>query len=95
MINEETVDKLAHLARLEFKGEDRLNIQNDLQRILGFCEKLNELDTQGVEPLIYMTNETNRLRADEVKDQLTRDQALLNAPSKDSDYFKVPKFVEK
>lgn len=94
-ITDETIDKLAHLARLEFSGEEKQNIKADLDRILGFCEKLQELPTDGVEPLIYMSDETNCLREDNVGEMLSQADALKNAPSHDSDYFKVPKFIEK
>ena len=94
-INSDTVDKLATLSRLEFNGKEKEEILGDLNRMLDFVGKLNELDTKGVEPLIYMTDEKNILRADEVKTDITQKQALSNAPKKDSDYFKVPKVVEK
>ena len=94
-INPETVDKLATLSRLEFDGSEKEEIVNDLNRMLQFVGKLNEVDTTGVNPLIYMNDETNVLRADEVKKEITQQQALKNAPQKDSDYFKVPKVVEK
>ena len=94
-ITEETVDKLANLARLEFKGKEKEEIINDLNRMLDFVGKLNELDTSNVEPLIYMNDETNVLREDEVKQTISQKEALSNAPKKDSDYFKVPKVVEK
>ena len=94
-INSETVDKLATLSRLEFDGSEKQEILSDLNRMLDFVGKLNELDTTGVEPLIYMNDEKNVLRADEVKQNITQQQALSNAPKKDSDYFKVPKVVEK
>jgi aspartyl-tRNA(Asn)/glutamyl-tRNA(Gln) amidotransferase subunit C len=94
-ITEETVDKLAHLSRLEFSGKEKEDIIHDLNRMLEFVSKLNELDTSQVEPLIYMNEDTNVLREDEVKQTLTQKEALLNAPQKDSDYFKVPKVVEK
>jgi len=94
-IDNKTVDHLAHLARLEFENEAKEAIINDLNRILSFVEKLNEVNTDQVEPLIYMTEETNNLREDEVSQTITHAQALKNAPKKDSDYFRVPKFVEK
>jgi aspartyl-tRNA(Asn)/glutamyl-tRNA(Gln) amidotransferase subunit C len=94
-IDNKTVDHLAHLARLEFENESKVAIINDLNRILSFVEKLNEIDTNDVEPLIYMTEETNILRTDEVSQTITHAEALKNAPKKDSDYFRVPKFVEK
>ncbi len=94
-ISEETVNKLANLARLEFNGKEKEEIINDLNRMLEFVSKLNELDTTNVEPLIYMNDEVNVLREDEVKQTISQKEALSNAPKKDSDYIKVPKVVEK
>lgn len=93
-ITDKTVDEIAHLARLQFEGEEREAIKKDLNRILDFMEVLNEVDTSNVEPLIYMTDETNVMREDEVKTTITQAQALKNAPDKDSDYFKVPKVLK-
>ena len=89
------VDHLAHLARLEFENDSKTEIISDLNKILSFVEKLNELDTENVEPLIYMTDENNVMREDEVILTITQQEALKNAPQKDSDYFKVPKVIEK
>lgn len=94
-IDESTVDKIAHLARLEFDGEAKTNIIKDMNNMLAFVEKLNELDTNHVEPLIYMSDEVNVLREDEVIHDITQAQALKNAPQHDSDYFKAPKVIEK
>jgi aspartyl-tRNA(Asn)/glutamyl-tRNA(Gln) amidotransferase subunit C len=93
-IDIKTVDEVAHLARLEFSEEGKVEILNDMNRMLAFVDKLNEMDTNGIEPLIYMTDEVNVLREDESKDTLTQKQALINAPKKDSDYFKVPKVID-
>ena len=93
-IDIKTVDEIAHLARLEFKDEAKAEILNDMNRMLAWVDKLNELDTDKVEPLIYMSEERNVLREDEVKETLTQKQALQNAPKKDSDYFKVPKVID-
>lgn len=93
-IDIKTVDEVAHLARLEFSNESKTQILNDMNRMLGFIDKLNELDTSNIEPLIYMTDEKNILRNDEPKITLTHKDALKNAPRKDSDYFKVPKVIE-
>lgn len=92
-IDIKTVDEVAHLARLEFNDEAKAEIANDMNRMLAFVDKLNELDTDGVEPLIYMTDEKNILREDIAFDTLTQKEALKNAPRKDSDYFKVPKVI--
>lgn len=94
-ITEETVDHIAHLARLEFEGEKKETIKEDLERILQFIDKLKQLETNNVEPLVYMTNEVNRLREDETKVTLSQEEVLKNAPKKDSDYFRIPKVLEK
>lgn len=94
-ISNELIDKLADLAKLEFNGEEKEHIKNDLSRILMFIEKLNEIDTTGVEPLIFMSEAVNVLREDEVIQTISKEEALKNAPKKDSDYFRVPKFLDK
>lgn len=93
-IDIKTVDEIAHLARLEFKDEAKGEIVNDMNRMLNFIEKLNELDTEHVEPLIYLTNEQNVLREDIPSVTLTQKEALKNAPQKDTDYFKAPKVID-
>jgi aspartyl-tRNA(Asn)/glutamyl-tRNA(Gln) amidotransferase subunit C len=93
--NDELVDKLAELARLEFNKEEKEEIKKDLTNILQFVEKLNELDLSGVEPLVYITEEKNELRPDVVKPTITKQEALKNVPLKDSDYIKVPKVLKK
>lgn len=94
-IDKNTVDKIAHLARLEFSGEEKDEMLNSMNKMLHFVEKLNEVNTDAVDPLIYLTQEYNISREDLVKDTVSHKDALLNAPKKDSDYFKVPKVVEK
>jgi aspartyl-tRNA(Asn)/glutamyl-tRNA(Gln) amidotransferase subunit C len=94
-INDETVDKLAYLARLEFSAEDKQDIKQDLSKIITWIDKLNELDTENVEPLIYMSNEVNVFRNDVVDNSISHQEALLNAPKKDSDYYRVPKVLDK
>ncbi|MFN5371885.1 MAG: Asp-tRNA(Asn)/Glu-tRNA(Gln) amidotransferase subunit GatC [Bacteroidia bacterium] len=93
-VNEQLIGHLSHLARLQFDTQAGLEMVNDLNRILGFVEKLEEVDTSGVEPLIYMTGETNILREDEVMQSITQDEALKNAPKKDSVFFRVPRFID-
>jgi aspartyl-tRNA(Asn)/glutamyl-tRNA(Gln) amidotransferase subunit C len=89
------VNKLAHLAKLNFGSQEKEEIKNDLQRMISFVEKLNELDTTGVEPLLHLTDEINLLREDEVKGSITREEALKNAPLHDKKFFKVPKVIKK
>lgn len=93
-IDIKTVDEVAHLARLEFNEDAKAEVLNDMNRMLAFVDKLNELDTDDVQPLIYMTDEVNVLREDEPKQTITQKEALKNAPKKDSDYFKVPKVID-
>lgn len=93
-INRDVLDKIAHLARLEFDEKDAGKMMEDMTAIVNWVEKLNEVDTEGVEPLTTMSHEVNSLREDEVKAHLDREEALKNAPKKDSDYFRVPKVLE-
>jgi aspartyl-tRNA(Asn)/glutamyl-tRNA(Gln) amidotransferase subunit C len=67
----------------------------DMSKILDFMAKLNEINTSGIEPLVYMTNEVNVLREDEVKQLITHQEALQNAPKHDDEYFLVAKVIEK
>ncbi len=94
-ITEETVDHIAHLARLEFEGEAKDAIRGDIERIITFIDKLKEVETENVEPLIFMSDEVNRLREDIAVDSITQEQALKNAPQSDSDYFRIPKVLDK
>jgi aspartyl-tRNA(Asn)/glutamyl-tRNA(Gln) amidotransferase subunit C len=92
-IDSETVDKIAHLARLELAEDEKQEMIGDMNKILGFMEKLNEIDTTGVEPLIYLSNEVNVFREDVVKQEITHEEALLNAPKHDDKYFLVAKVI--
>ena len=94
-VNDALVDKLAHLARLKFEAEEKEEIKKDLQKMIEFIDKLNELDLAGVEPLLHMSDEVNVLREDEVKSPLSREEALKNAPGHDDKFFKVPKVIKK
>lgn len=94
-IDNALVQRLAELSKLEFDATESERMQNDLQKIFDLVEKLSEVNVDGVEPLIYMSDEVNVLRKDEVKDTVTKAEALSNAPQKDSDFFKVPKVIKK
>lgn len=89
-ITDEIVDHLAHLARLEFNGVQKEKIKQDLTRIIGFVDQLSSVNTDGVEPLIFMTDTENVLRDDDDVVSITQEEALKNAPVHDSDYFKIP-----
>jgi aspartyl-tRNA(Asn)/glutamyl-tRNA(Gln) amidotransferase subunit C len=94
-VNEALIDHISHLSRLSFSGPQKEAIRQDLQRMIAFVDKLSELDTTGVEPLIFMSEEVNRLRNDEVAQSVSHEEALRNAPKKDSDYFRIPKVLDK
>lgn len=94
-VNHELIDKLSLLARLEIKPEEKDKLQSDMKELIGFIEKLQELDTTGIEPLMHLTEEINVLRADEVQGSVTREDALLNASLKNDTFFMVPKVIKK
>ena len=93
-IDRSLLDKIAHLARLEFDEKDADKMMEDMNSIVNWVDKLSELDTTGVEPLTSMSHEINALRDDNVGEHLPHDLALKNAPSRDEHYFRVPKVIE-
>ena len=94
-VNNELINNLSKLARLEFNDAEKDEIKNDLQKMIAFIDKLNELDTTGVEPLLHMSENVNVLREDEVTGSISREQAFKNAPLHDEQFFKVPKVINK
>jgi aspartyl-tRNA(Asn)/glutamyl-tRNA(Gln) amidotransferase subunit C len=95
LVNDALVENLAGLARLEFNKEEKEIIKDGLQRMIQFVDKLNELDTSGVRPLLHMTEAHNILREDVVRGSITREEGLKNAPDTDGVFFKVPKVINK
>lgn len=94
-VNDALVDKLANLARLHFDEGEKAGIKNDLQKMIQFVEKLNELDTTGVLPLLHVSENINVLREDEIIGSISPEEALKNAPLHDGQFFKVPKVIKK
>ena len=94
-VNNKLIEDIAKLSKLKFDESSSEKMKDDLEKILAFVDKLNEIDTEGVEPLIYMSDEVNVLRAVEISEETAQDEALKNAPQKDSDYFKVPTVLKK
>ena len=94
-VTDEMIANLASLSRLKFNDEEKIEIRKDLQRMISFVEKLNEVNTAGVEPLLHMTDATNVYREDIVQGSMPRAEALANAPVDDESYFKVPKVIKK
>jgi aspartyl-tRNA(Asn)/glutamyl-tRNA(Gln) amidotransferase subunit C len=93
-ISREEVEYVAHLARIELGPEEAEKFTDQLGQILGYFEKLGELDTSEVEPTRHAIAITNAFREDEVKESYDSDTALKNAPDKDGSFFKVPKIIE-
>jgi len=94
-IDGQIIDKISRLAYLEFGEEEKDKIRQDLEQILTFVEKLRELDTENVEPLVYLSDKTDVLREDRMIPTLSNEEALLNAPEKSGCFFKVPKVIQK
>lgn len=94
-VNNALAEKIAHLARLSFTDEEKFAIQKDLQNMVSFVEKLNEVNTEGVAPLLHISHEINVLREDKVQGSITREAALQNVPETDGVFFKVPRVIKK
>ncbi len=88
------ISRLEKLARLQLSPTEREKMTGDLQRILDMVDKLKELDTRDVEPLVYLNGEQNIAREDEIANQLLQNEALKNAPKHDGQFFRVPKVIE-
>ena len=94
MINRQEVEYVAHLARLEIDDAQKDKFTAQLNDILGYIDKLNELDTQGVEPMSHAMAVTNAFREDKVADSLGTEKSLMNAPDTRGEFFRVPKIIE-
>ena len=89
-----TVRRLAELSKLSFSEKEETEMVDGLNEMIAFVDKLEELDIANVEPLVFMTEETNVLREDVVEAPISQADALRNAPSKDMYYFRVPKVIK-
>ena len=89
----EDVEKVATLAKLEFSSEEKQQLAKELEQIVTYVARLNELDTKAVEPTLHITDLKNVLREDKVQDWLDQEQSLANAPQKKQGYFSVPKVI--
>lgn len=94
-VDDKLIAELSRLAKLKFDEESAERMKSDLKTIIGFVDRLSKFETEGVDPLVYMSEEVNVLRADEISNELSQEKALKNAPQKDSDYFKVPTVLKK
>jgi aspartyl-tRNA(Asn)/glutamyl-tRNA(Gln) amidotransferase subunit C len=89
-----TVRRLAELSKLSFSENEETDMVDGLNEMIAFVDKLKELDTANIEPLVFITEETNVLREDVVEAPISQAEALKNAPSKDMYYFRVPKVIK-
>jgi aspartyl-tRNA(Asn)/glutamyl-tRNA(Gln) amidotransferase subunit C len=92
-VTDQLIDHLAGLSKLSFSEPEKVELKADMQKMISFIEKLQELDTTGIEPLTHLGASMNALREDEVKGMVSREEALANAPVKDRQFFKVPKVI--
>ena len=94
-IDIKTIEKLASLSKLSFTKEELELISKDMIKMVDFINQLDEINTEGVEPLIHLNEECNNWREDEIREMLDQKEALSNSPIKDSTYFKLPKVLDK
>lgn len=92
-VDKATVERIASLSKLKFNEEEKTEIMADMNRMLDFVGQLEKVDTKGVDPLIYMLEEEAVLRKDEIVETISQEDALRNAPDKDTDFIKVPKVL--
>jgi aspartyl-tRNA(Asn)/glutamyl-tRNA(Gln) amidotransferase subunit C len=95
IVDDLLIENLSKLAKLKFDKKSTIKMKSDLTKILGFVDTISKIKTKDIEPLIYMNDEENVLREDEIKNEISQKDALKNAPQKDSDYFKVPTVLKK
>jgi len=93
-ITKEEVEYVAHLARLDFSEEENAKFTTQLNDILMYMEKLNQVETSGIEPMSHAITLQNAFRDDEVKESLTHELTLANAPEARGPFFRVPKVIE-
>jgi aspartyl-tRNA(Asn)/glutamyl-tRNA(Gln) amidotransferase subunit C len=93
-ISRQEVEHVANLARLRFEEAELERFTHQLNAILSYIDKLNELETSGVEPTYHVLDLVNVFREDEVQASLPREMALANAPERANGFFKVPRIIE-
>ena len=93
-ITSNEVEYVAHLARLEISEKEKEKFTSQLNDILIYIDKLNELSTQGVEPMSHAIAVTNAFREDKIVDSIGTEKTLANAPDARGEFFRVPKVIE-
>lgn len=89
------LNKLARLANLSFNEDEKSAIKTDLQNMIAFIQKMEEVDTGGVDPLLHMSSTENTWRSDVVKDSCSREDALKNSGNHNDQFFMVPAMIKK
>ena len=93
-IDDVLMSKLEKLSKLKLSDSEKEKLSIDLSNMLGMVEKMNALDTKGVAPLVYMSEGENVFREDEVRNEVSNEAALKNAPLVEKPYFRVPKVID-
>ncbi|OAX50955.1 MULTISPECIES: Asp-tRNA(Asn)/Glu-tRNA(Gln) amidotransferase subunit GatC [unclassified Paenibacillus] len=93
-ISNNDVQHVAKLARLNLTAEEEQTLTGQLNAILKYAEKLNELDTENIEPTTHVLHVSNVMREDETKESLSIEQVMRNAPEEEDGQFKVPAVME-
>lgn len=94
-ITDQLIDDLAHLSRLNFNESEKVSIKKDMEQMISFVEKLNEVDTTGIAPLLHITPSENIFREDILDGSISREEAFTNVPKTDGTYILVPKVIQK
>ena len=93
MINDETIEYIGILAKLELSAEEKEKAKQDMARMIEYIDKLKELDTTGIEPVSHIVKQQNVFREDVVTNGDEHEMTLKNAPEEKNDMFKVPKIL--
>ncbi len=94
-VTNKLISDLAELAKLRFNKSENEKMKSDFKNMLDFIDKLSEVNTKNIEPLIYLSDEINSLREDNISLKLSKEMALQNLTSSNSDYFTIPKILKK
>ena len=94
-VDDKLVTNLSKLAKLKFDKNSSEKMKSDLRKMLEFIDSISQINTDKVDPLIYLSDEVNVLRNDIITNEISQKDALKNSPQKDSDYFKVPTVLKK
>ncbi len=94
MLSKEEIEHIAMLARLSLTEEEKELFSAQLSSILDYMEKLNELDTENIEPTSHVLSLSNVMREDAPRDSISREDALVNAPDRTDKFYRVPKIIE-